>query len=73
MNETELRDLVASELDVASEDVHDSTELNTDSLTLTEIIVRLEARLGCTVTDSEQESVKTYADLKKLVELKEKA
>jgi acyl carrier protein len=66
----ELQAIVAEELGIPFEDLRTTTELVGDSLTLTEIIVRVETEFSILISDEESSKVKTFMDLHSLVESK---
>lgn len=45
-------------------------DLNADSLDLTELIMTLEERFGCEISEEEAEKLKTVGDVVKYIELK---
>jgi len=63
----EVIDIVVEQLGVDREDV-DTTksfieDLNADSLDLTELIMTLEERFGCEISEEEAEKLKTVGDV----------
>lgn len=68
MTTEELRLMVAENLGVPLEEVGPQTVLTVDSLSLTEIIVQVEAVCDFVISDAEASTVSTFADLLKLVQ-----
>lgn len=65
--EQEVMDIVVEQLGVDKEDVSLSKsfveDLNADSLDLTELIMTLEERFGCEISEAEAEKMKTVGDV----------
>lgn len=65
--EKEVIDIVVEQLGVDREDVNADKsfveDLNADSLDLTELIMTLEERFGCEITQEEAEKLKTVRDV----------
>ena len=65
--EQEVIDIVVEQLGVDKEDVTLSKsfveDLNADSLDLTELIMTLEERFGCEISEEEAEKLKTVGDV----------
>lgn len=65
--EQEVIDIVVEQLGVDKEDVSLSKsfveDLNADSLDLTELIMTLEERFGCEISEEEAEKLKTVGDV----------
>ena len=65
--EHEVIDIVVEQLGVDKEDVSLSKsfveDLNADSLDLTELVMTLEERFGCEISESEAEKLKTVGDV----------
>lgn len=65
--EQEVIDIVVEQLGVDKEDVTLSKsfveDLNADSLDLTELIMTLEERFGCEISEAEAEKLKTVQDV----------
>lgn len=67
MTDDRLREIVAENFGVTSEAVDPGFVLTQDSLSLTEVIVRVEAEVGYTISDAEADTVKTFSDLRALM------
>jgi len=65
--EQEVIDIVVEQLGVDKEDVTLSKsfveDLNADSLDLTELVMTLEERFGCEISEAEAEKLKTVGDV----------
>lgn len=65
--EQEVVDIIVEQLGVDKEDVTLSKsfveDLNADSLDLTELIMTLEERFGCEISEEEAEKLKTVGDV----------
>lgn len=65
--EQEVIDIIVEQLGVDKEDVTLSKsfveDLNADSLDLTELIMTLEERFGCEISEEEAEKLKTVGDV----------
>lgn len=70
--EQEVIDIVVEQLGVDREDVTLSKsfveDLNADSLDLTELIMTLEERFGCEISEQEAEKLKTVGDVVNYIE-----
>ena len=70
--EQEVIDIVVEQLGVDKEDVGLSKsfveDLNADSLDLTELIMTLEERFGCEISEEEAEKLKTVGDVVAYIE-----
>lgn len=70
--EQEVIDIVVEQLGVDKEDVSLSKsfveDLNADSLDLTELIMTLEERFGCEISEQEAEKLKTVGDVVSYIE-----
>ena len=70
--EQEVIDIVVEQLGVDKEDVGLSKsfveDLNADSLDLTELIMTLEERFGCEISEEEAEKLKTVGDVVNYIE-----
>lgn len=70
--EQEVIDIVVEQLGVDKEDVSLSKsfveDLNADSLDLTELIMTLEERFGCEISEEEAEKLKTVGDVVDYIE-----
>lgn len=70
--EQEVIDIVVEQLGVDKEDVTPSKsfveDLNADSLDLTELIMTLEERFGCEISEEEAEKLKTVGDVVDYIE-----
>lgn len=70
--EQEVIDIVVEQLGVDKEDVTLSKsfveDLNADSLDLTELIMTLEERFGCEISEEEAEKLKTVGDVVDYIE-----
>lgn len=70
--EQEVIDIVVEQLGVDKEDVSLSKsfveDLNADSLDLTELIMTLEERFGCEISEEEAEKLKTVGDVVTYIE-----
>jgi acyl carrier protein len=70
--EHEVIDIVVEQLGVDREDVNSSKsfveDLNADSLDLTELIMTLEERFGCEISEEEAEKLKTVGDVVAYIE-----
>ena len=65
--EQEVIDIVVEQLGVDKDDVNLSKsfveDLNADSLDLTELVMTLEERFGCEISEAEAEKMKTVGDV----------
>ncbi|MEI8125142.1 MAG: acyl carrier protein [Parachlamydiaceae bacterium] len=65
--EKEVIDLIVEQLGVDKEDVTLSKsfveDLNADSLDLTELVMTLEERFGCEISEADAEKLKTVGDV----------
>lgn len=70
--EQEVIDIVVEQLGVDKEDVSLSKsfveDLNADSLDLTELIMTLEERFGCEISEEQAEKLKTVGDVVDYIE-----
>ncbi len=70
--EKEVIDIVVEQLGVDKEDVNLAKsfveDLNADSLDLTELIMTLEERFGCEISEEEAEKLRTVGDVVNFVE-----
>lgn len=70
--EQEVIDIVVEQLGVDKEDVTLAKsfveDLNADSLDLTELIMTLEERFGCEISEEEAEKLKTVGDVVAYIE-----
>ena len=70
--EQEVIDIIVEQLGVDKEDVSLSKsfveDLNADSLDLTELIMTLEERFGCEISEEEAEKLKTVGDVVDYIE-----
>lgn len=70
--EQEVIDIVVEQLGVDKEDVTLSKsfveDLNADSLDLTELIMTLEEKFGCEISEAEAEKLKTVGDVVNFVQ-----
>jgi acyl carrier protein len=70
--EQEVIDIVVEQLGVDREDVTLAKsfveDLNADSLDLTELIMTLEERFGCEISEEEAEKLKTVGDVVSYIE-----
>jgi acyl carrier protein len=75
--EQEVVDIIVEQLGVDKEDVTLSKsfveDLNADSLDLTELIMTLEERFGCEISEEEAEKLKTVGDVVGFIEKREAA
>lgn len=69
--EQEVIDLIVEQLGVDKEDVTLEKsfveDLNADSLDLTELVMTLEERFGCEISEAEAEKLKTVGDVVRYV------
>ena len=69
--ESEVIDIIVEQLGVEKAEVSEEKsfveDLNADSLDLTELIMTLEERFNCEITEEEAEALKTVGDVIKFV------
>jgi acyl carrier protein len=72
----EVIDIIVEQLgkdkDEVTEDKSFIQDLGADSLDSTEIVMTLEERFGCEISDKEAESIKTVGDAIRLIDTKQK-